>query len=139
MSLSVFDDKDKRPQPKELQRELGRSATQWQALVGWLAERYDPLVQEWVFAGQKWGWSLRLKHKKRAILYLTPCKKYFRVGFVLGEKAARTAMGMDLPESVVKQIKAATKYAEGRAIRLDIRHRKDLAAVKQLAEAKMTN
>jgi hypothetical protein len=139
MALSVFDEKEKKPKPAELRKELAGSAAAWQKLTEWLAVQYDPLIEEWVFAGQKWGWSLRLKHKKRAILYLTPCKKYFRVGFVLGDKAVTAALRMGLPKNLVREIKTATKYAEGRGVSLDIRYKKDLEAVKRLAEAKMAN
>lgn len=139
MALSVFDNKEKKPKPAELWKELGKSAAAWRALTEWLAGQHDPLIEEWIFSGQNWGWSLRLKHKKRAILYLTPCKKHFFVGFVLGEKAVRAVLGADLPENVVREIKTAPKYAEGRGIRLDIKYKKDIAAVKLLAEAKMAN
>jgi hypothetical protein len=139
MALSVFDNKEKQPTTADIRRELGRSAAVWQELTEWLAERFDPLTEEWNFPGQKWGWSLRLKYKKRAVLYLTPREKYFHVGFVLGEKAVNAALKMNLPTSVVKEVKIAPKYAEGRGIRLDVRYKKDLAAVKILAEAKMAN
>jgi hypothetical protein len=139
MTLSAFDDKRRRPQPAALRKELGRSWAAWQALTEQLAEKYAPLEEEWQLPGAKWGWSMRLKHKKRAVVYLTPCQKHFRVGFMLGEKAVRAALGMSLPRNVVKEIQTAKKYAEGRAVRLDIRYKKDLPAVFRLAEAKMAN
>ncbi|UCF06538.1 MAG: DUF3788 family protein [bacterium] len=138
MALSVFDDKKEKPSRKQLHDELGRSSILWEDITKWLSERYHPLDKEWVFSGQNWGWSQRLKQKKRTILYLTPCKKYFHVGFVLGERAVSTALGMDLPEEVIDTIKAAKKYAEGRAVRLEIRYKKHIQTVKYLAEAKMS-
>jgi hypothetical protein len=139
MALSVFDDKAKKPQEPRLWRELGRSSGAWQALTEWLAEQYDPLVEEWVYFAKEWGWSLRLKHKKRTVLYLTPCNKHFLVGFVLGERAVAAALEMRLPRSVAESIKTAKKYVEGRGIRLVVRYKKDLATVKRLTEAKMAN
>jgi hypothetical protein len=137
MALSVFNDKERKPQEKELWQALGRSSSAWQALTNWIGEQYAPLAEEWVCHSEKWGWSLRLKHKKRTVLYLTPSEKHFLVGFVLGDKAVASALKMNLPKDVAKKIKTAKRYIEGRAIRLEVRQKKDLEAVKQLAEAKM--
>jgi hypothetical protein len=138
MALSTFDDKDKQPQSADLRSALGRSAGAWQELVSWLEQEYAPLAKDWIYSGQQWGWSLRLKQKKRAILYLTPREKFFHAGLVLGEKAAKVALAMDLPTDAAKEVKTAKRYAEGRAIRLDVRFKKDLGAVKMLARAKMS-
>ncbi|UCG52815.1 MAG: DUF3788 family protein [Candidatus Latescibacterota bacterium] len=139
MALSAFDDKTKLPKTSQLYRELGRSATVWRALTEWLAENYDPLDQQWVFYAQNWGWTLKLVHKKRTVLYMTPCRRYFLVGFMLGEKAASCALEMDLPKGVAETIKTAKKYVEGRAVRLEVRYKKDLPIVQRVAEAKMSN
>jgi hypothetical protein len=139
MALSAFTDKARKPEWDDLRQVLGRSSVSWQALTEWLAKRFPPLEEEWVFYSKKWGWSLRLKQKKRAILYMTPCAKQFRVGFILGEKAVAAALGMKLPQGLARKIETAERYVEGRAIRLEIRYKKDLAAVKLLADAKMAN
>ncbi len=86
---------------------------------------------------RKWGWSLRLKQKKRAIVYLTPCAKYFLAGFALGEKAVQAAQESALPDSVLEVIENAPKYPEGRGVRLEVRTKKDCEAVKLLAGIKM--
>jgi len=64
-----------------------------------------------------------LKQKKRTVLYMTPCKGYFLVGFALGEKA----------------VDAAQKFAEGRGVRLEIRNKPAREQAKLLAAIKMTN
>ncbi len=139
MALSAFDDKTHKPEADELAQVLGRSGRLWNELTAGLSAQYDPLGQEWRFSGQNWGWSLRLKHKKRAIVYLTPCKRHFLAGFALGEKAAKAAHAAGLPPQVLECIDNATKYAEGRAVRLEVRTRKDLAAVQQVVALKMAN
>ena len=77
--------------------------------------------------------------KKRTVLYMTPCRGHFLVGFALGEKAVKAAHGSTLPLSVLAVIDEARKYAEGRGVRIEIRNRKDLEASKQLATIKMEN
>jgi hypothetical protein len=139
MALSAFDDKAKEPTRQRLKVTLGRSSAHWDDLMAYIASEYAPLDSKWNFAGAAWGWSLRLRQKKRTVLYMTPYKKYFYVGFVLGEKAVKAARRSDLPDTVLSLIDQAKKYAEGRAIRLEVRSKKDLESVKTLADIKMAN
>jgi hypothetical protein len=139
MALSAFDDKAKPPKAGELERTLGRTAAHWVDLTAHLASEYAPLEETWNFAGKSWGWSLRLRQKKRTVLYMTPCRKHFLVGFALGEKAVKAAHESSLPESTLAVIDEAKKYAEGRAVRLEIKNKKDLEIAKKLAAIKMAN
>ena len=88
MALSVFDDKSGKPKAAELAEALGRTSKLWDELKGHLSSQYDPLEEEWGFAGKNWGWALRLKHKKRTVLYLTPCRRHFLAGFALWLRSA---------------------------------------------------
>ena len=139
MALSAFDDKSRMPKEKELAEVLGRTSTLWEKLKTLMASQYDPLTEAWKFSGQKWGWTLQLKRKKRAVLYLTPHKGYFAVGLMLGEKAVKAAHQSDLPASVLNAINSARKYVEGRGIRIEVRSRKDLDVIEKLAAIKMAN
>ena len=139
MTLSAFEDKSKPPKDKEVAKVLGRTSAHWEKLKALLRSQYEPLTETWKFAGQKWGWTLQLKRKKRAILYLTPHKGYFAAGLVLGEKAVKSARDSDLPDSVVKTISSARKYAEGRGIRIEVKTKKDIDIVEKLAAIKMAN
>jgi hypothetical protein len=138
VALSAFDDKEKQPETEELAAVLGRSGKAWERLVAHLAEAYSPLTEKWGFSGEKWGWSLRLIQKKRTILYMTPAKKFFYVGFALGEKAVKKAVQAGLSHTVLEVIEKAPKYAEGRGVRLEVRVIADLVPVERIAEAKMS-
>jgi hypothetical protein len=137
MALSIFDDKNSRPNMKDLEAALGRSFRLWSDLTAWLEERFEPTTETWQFTGEKWGWNLKVQKKKRAILYLTPQKKSFLAGFALGEKAVKAAVAAGLPDDVKKEIHEAPKYAEGRGVRLSVRNKSRNNAVKIIAEAKM--
>lgn len=139
MALSAFDDKSRKPKAGDLKDVLGRTATHWESLSSHIAAEFAPLDESWNFAGANWGWSLRLKRKKRTVLYMTPCTKHFLVGFVLGEKAVQAAHDAKLPAPILETIDAAKKYAEGRGVRLEIRNKKDLEVAKRLAAIKMAN
>lgn len=96
-------------------------------------------VQEWHSYSAKAGWSLRLKAGKRTIVYVTPCRGALRVSFALGERAMQAARESKLPPRVIEILDEAPRYAEGAGVRLDVLTKKDLAAVKKLAAAKMAN
>jgi hypothetical protein len=117
---------------------LGSTAALWKQLVDWLAEQ-GAGESEWNSSGAKYGWALRLKVKKRNIVYLVPCDGCFRVAFVLGDKAMAAARKGDLAKSMLKILDEAPRYAEGTGVRLMVRAAKDLAAIKKLALIKMAN
>ena len=139
MALSALDDKGKTPTDRDVASVLGRATGLWNTLRTTLATQFEPLSETWKFSGQKYGWSLQLKQKKRTVVWMTPCKSHFLVGTALGERAVKAAHESDLPTAVIDIIDGAKKYAEGRGVRLEVRTKKDLAAVQQLAAVKMAN
>jgi hypothetical protein len=135
MSPNAFIGRTKPPTDEELSTELGAARALWDELLTELALP----IQEWNSYSPKAGWSLKLKLKKRTIVYLAPCHGSFRVAFVLGDKAMEAARQLKLPKAVLKIMDEAPRYAEGTGVRLEIAARKDLAAVKKLAEVKLAN
>ncbi len=94
---------------------------------------------EWGSSSPKLGWSVRVKRGERIIVYLAPLQGGFRVSFAMGDKAVRAALAAGLPRAAIKIIENARKYAEGTAVRLEVRGVEDIAVVKKLAEAKLRN
>lgn len=139
MALSAFDDKSQEPGLEAVAAVLRPAAVLWEQLISELGTRFEPLALDWVFSGKKWGWSLRLKQKKRAVVYLTPAERFFRAGFALGQKAVDAAFDSALPRTVLDTIESAPKYAEGRGVRLEVHTRKDVDGILLLAEIKMAN
>jgi hypothetical protein len=139
MALSAFDDRSSEPTEPELTEILRATAVLWEKLRAEIASSFDPVEEDWTFSGKKWGWALRLKHKRRAILYMTPTEGFFVVGFALGEKAVEAAHSGNLPPGVIEQIDGSQKYAEGRAVRLEVRAPQDVDTVMCIAEIKMSN
>lgn len=139
MAFTGFYEKTRTPTDKELDEALGPATGLWHDLRRLIAQRFAPLVEEWVFSGKSYGWSLRLKQKKRAVLYMTPLAGYFRVGFAFGEKAVKAAHQSDLPASVLRLIDEAPRYPEGRAVRMEVKGAKDVLLAAKLAVIKMAN
>jgi len=139
MALSAFADKSREPREDDLRRVMGTTIKHWAAIVKQAASDYPPLEESWGFSGTAWGWSLKLRQKKRTIMYLTPCKGYFIAGFALGEKAVRAAHKAGLDQSTLSLIDGARKYAEGRAVRIEVRRKRDRDQVIKMAAIKMEN
>lgn len=137
MALSAFDDKTRPPNDDELEATLGKTFALWNRLKDIIAAKFAPVLMEWGFSGKAYGWGLRLKRDKRAILYMTPCHGHFLASFALGEKAVKAAHESKLPASVLKIIDDAPRYAEGRGVRLEVRSAKDIGHIEKLAEIKM--
>ena len=137
-TVNAFIGKTTRPKEAELTAALGATAALWKQLVDWMAEQ-GAGESEWNSSGAKHGWSLRLKQKKRNIVYLIPCAGCFRAAFALGDKAVAAARKGDLAKSTLKIIDEAPRYAEGTGVRLMVKAEKDLAAIKKLALIKMAN
>ncbi len=135
---NAFIDHPALPTPAEIASSLGQTDGLWQQIVHWVAEQGAP-EEEWKSFSPKYGWSLRLKRKKRTIVYLAPCKGCFQVAFLLGDKAVAAARQSDLPKSVVQDIEQARRYAEGTGVRILVRQEKDLAPIRKLVQIKLAN
>lgn len=139
MLPNAFIGKPHPPTDAELAGALGSAKALWDQLLAGLAAEHKLTVQEWNSYSPKAGWSLRLKRKDRNIVYFGPCQGAFRVAFVLGDKAVAAARKSDLPQSVIKIIAKAKRYAEGTAIRFETVKAKDIKSVVQLAGIKLAN
>ncbi len=138
MALSALDDKLQVPTESALAAVLGPAKDLWNEFSAAIAAEYQPLTEKWGFSGKKWGWSLALKQRKRTIVYLTPSESFFYAGFALGEKAVAAAQHGGLSADVLKLIDSARKYAEGRAVRLEVHTAEDIRQALAIAAAKMT-
>jgi hypothetical protein len=70
---------------------------------------------------------------------MTPRSGHFVVGFALGQRAVDAAHESDLPQSTLDLIDASQQYAEGRAVRFEVRTAEDLRSAARIATIKMAN
>ena len=137
-TVNAFIGKTAKPTEAEVAAALGAAAGLWKQLVEWLAEQ-GAATQEWNSYSPKAGWALRLKHKKRNIIYLAPCAGHFRIAFIFGDKAVAAARQSNLAKSTLKLLDEAPRYPEGTGLRMVVKTQKDLAAIKKLALIKLAN
>ena len=139
MLTNAFIDKAEQPTDAELSAALGSSRALWDRLVSDLATKQDVTIEEWNSYSRKAGWSLRLKRKKRNIVYLAPSTGCFTAAFVLGGKAVQAARDSGLPKRAIRIIDEAPRYPEGVGVRIEVKGPADVALVEKLAEIKLAN
>lgn len=139
MDKSIFTDKKLVPTETDLVDSLGESHDRWKTIKEYVYLKYPAAVEEWNYPGEKYGWSFRIKDKKRAIIYLLPREKSFMVAFVFGQKATDTIMNSHVSPAIKSELDAARAYAEGRGIRIDIVNDEILDDVKELIDIKIAN
>ena len=139
MEASVFTDKEREPGDKDLAAALGKTYGLWKTLRDSVLEKCPAALQEWHYPGQKYGWSFRIKDKKRAVIYLLPRERFFKVAFVFGEKATAQVLASGVSAAIKSTLGQAKAYAEGRGIRIEVRSRAVLADIAKLIEIKLAN
>jgi hypothetical protein len=138
MLPNSFIGKRSAPTDGDVSEALGPAKALWDRLVSDLSTGKTIDNHEWNSYSPKAGWSLKLKRGERTILYLSPCKYSFRASFALGDKAVKAALDSKLPANVLTLIREAKRYAEGTAVRIEVKSAKDLDVVNKLAAAKLS-
>jgi hypothetical protein len=139
MALSLFDDKSKQPTKQMLAKSLGKQYQLWTDIAEYVVKKYPAAIEEWKYAGAKYGWSFRLKDKKRNIIYMMPSDDCVTVAFVFGDRGVEAVQESPLPKSIKDELRNAKKYVEGRGIRLQVRTPADVANIKTLVDIKLTH
>jgi hypothetical protein len=139
MLQNAFAGQAKRPTGTALSDALGDTQRLWDRLLTDLKHEFKIDKGEWHTSSIKLGWSLRLTRKKWNIVYLGPREGFFVAAFVLSGNALAAARNSDLPPRVLEIIANAKRYAEGTAVRVDVKSAEDVDAVIKLAKIKAEN
>lgn len=131
MLANAFIGQASEPDDAQLTAELGPARRLWDELLAAVPE-CD--VQEWNSYSRKAGWALRLKRGGHAIVYLSPGHGGFTASFALGDRAVKAARAAG-----VRAVEGARKYAEGTAVRIEVKSSRDVALVRTLAAVKLAN
>ena len=137
MEHSIFMDKSQVPTDAELRGALGDNYELWMAIRDRVFEKYPEGCEEWNFPGKKYGWSFRIKDKKRAIVYLLPGDQTFQAAFVFGGKAFEFIKDSDVSEQIKSDLESAKVYAEGRGVRIPVPERSVLKDIYSLIDIKL--
>ena len=139
MSQSIFLDKALQPKDEEVRNVLKNSYENWNAIREFITGNHENVSDEWNFPGKNYGWSMRIKIKKRNIIYMVPHDGYFNVAFVFGPRAYEVVSNSDLPGEIKDSLKQARVYMEGRGIRLDVHADDSINNIQELIQIKVQN
>ena len=137
MEHSIFMDKDNSPSVEDLKQALGSSYKLWMEIRNGVFEKYPGGKEEWNFPGKKYGWSFRIKDKKRAIIYFLPRREEFLVAFVFGGKAFEAIKKSEVSSRIVSDLESAKVYAEGRGVRIPVPDHSALKDIFTLIDIKL--
>ncbi len=137
MSENAFVGKRQQPNDAELEQALGSAMVAWDRFLEVLADGYDAGLREWKCYSLKLGWALRVAHKKRTVVWLSPYSGFFYAGFVLGDSAMESVRVQKLPKPVVQALTEAKKYAEGTGVRIKVKSSRELPTLRKFVECKL--
>jgi len=139
MDKSIFTDKSSIPSNNDLKHSLGNTYHLWELIMETVHLKYPASLDEWNYPGVNYGWSFRMKDKKRAILYLLPRDQYFKIAFVFGQKATDIIIKSRVSDTIKSELASAKVYAEGRGIRIDIKDETLINDIKELITIKLSS
>ncbi len=139
MSVSIFNNKLKEPDEKQLADGLLDSKKYLDRICDFIRNVYVDLKPEWKYYGKNYGWLLKLLNKKRNVLFIVPYEGYFRAVFTFGDKAVNSVMASKLPKKIKDELINARKYAEGRSVSFDVRSDEQMDSIFQLIRIKLAN
>jgi hypothetical protein len=136
---SIFMDKAVPPAESDLSEKLGSMYQLWAELKNWTLDYLKNAGEEWAFPGKKYGWSFRIKSKKRNIIYFIPHEGNFTVALVFGQKATDQIMESNISKTLKTELMNARVYVEGRGISIDMSDDSILNDIKTLIRIKNEN
>jgi len=139
MTISIFTDKARQPNPEDLVAPLGQTYELWEQVRQFILEQYPGGAEEWNYPGKNYGWSFRIKDKRRAIAYLLPREGYFKVAFVFGQKATDQVQESTVAPEIKQELLQARVYAEGRGVQIEVRNEQVIPDIRKLVEIKLAN
>jgi hypothetical protein len=125
MNSACFDQKEVTPDESNLKKVLGKLYPAYKEVME-LTEDFD---HEWKHYGKKHGWQLKVVKKGKALLYLIPQEKSFRIGCAVRENEKERLLHSSLPHKTKEELATAKKYPEGYPLRLEIKSKTDMRKV----------
>jgi hypothetical protein len=121
------------PSDAQVRRTLGPAVKAWDALLDPARKR----TREWKRYGKKDPWSVRVNEGQRTVLWLVPEEGVLRVAVILGEKAVARGLAGPLSQKLKRDLREATLYPEGRALRYRMKSAARVRDVERLVDLKL--
>jgi hypothetical protein len=139
MSASLYLEKLVEPDDRMLTRDLAETKKYLDKIAEFIECKYGDYKPEWKYYNKKSGWVLKMFARKRNVLFIVPCNKYFRIVFTCGDKAAEMVINSKLPDRIKKDLSEAKKHTEGRTIQIEVKTKDDLENILEMIRIKLMN
>lgn len=137
VDYSVFTEKTVQPNDKLIAEALGKKYPLWLDAIGLTESICGPITQQWMYHGKKYGWYCKLLQKKKIILFMVPLDGYFRIVFLLNDKAVSAIEASGSISATVKDnLRNGEQYHIGRSLNVDVKFKKNLADIRRLVTIK---
>lgn len=134
---SIFMEKTVQPSLADAAKVVPNFAD-WKALMDCVYAHYPNATEEWKIPAKSYGWSFRLRDKKRNIIYFVPHDDRFTVAFVFGQNATDAVLAHPgIPFEWKKLLLEAKVYAEGRVLSIEVYNNEHIAAICELIKIKI--
>jgi len=139
MVTGIFTDSSIKPDKQMMIDALGNTFKYWKDIKKSLEKDFGDITEEWKFFGKNTWWVLKLIHKGKNLLFITPCDKFFRISFIFGDKEVLAIEHSDLPNEVKTELRNAKKFIEGRGYHFNVKTQGDARIALKLSAIKLRN
>jgi hypothetical protein len=98
---------------------LARALAKTSVLFARLDELTEGFRKDWSHSKSS-GWTLKIHDGKKALAYVIPLSRSFRVSLAIREKERATLLADPNVAAVHEALRQAKQYAEGYALRFDV-------------------
>lgn len=135
MERPCLNDAAEFPDDAVLARHLGAGKPAWDAFLSLLAGEFPQLSHEWRFYNDGKSWLLKVNRKDKTVCWGAVWDKYFTVACYLSAKADPLVRASSLDPGLKQGFLDSKRGL--RAIRVEVRHSRDLDAVRELIGIKL--
>lgn len=137
MAENQFKNKAEPPDELLIQQRLGLNYENLEAIRSIVKEQTDDTEEEWKYYGPKNGWILKKYYKKRNLFFISINDGFFKITFVFGDIAVDQVLVSDVSDKLKNELTTARKYAEGRALSIEVDDSSSLSEIKELIRIKI--
>ena len=132
MDRPCLNDPNEIPDHAVLSRQLGPAMAAWSAFMELLRTEYPQISAEWRYYNDGKSWLCKVTRKAKTIGWIAVWDKYFTAAFYLNAKAEDMVRNSSLDSALKESFLHPNKISKFRAIRVEVRKKADLNAVKEL-------
>jgi hypothetical protein len=135
MSVGIFTDKEREPNPTEIRAKLGIAYPLWEELVGFIEETYG-LPGELSFGGKKYGWYLWYRKGGKSLASIYPQEGSLTIQIVLGRQEVEKVSQLEMGNHVRAIFENTPQLHDGRWLFIGVQSERDVQDIEQILLAK---